>query len=261
MRYTYLDQKPISIVVIRSWDGLTLYAVSSDGTMAVLNFDPHELEGIAPREVQAKYLQKFGFVPPPLPSAYQHAPSNHVVPNSTIARRTTPPPTPPQASSQLQHSFTGTGGSGSGEHVNVLVAKRSNKNRKRAQPTFLGSLGGMNGTVSSAATSPPFPPAMASSSSLPTANVSTSSLLGDGQNGSVNNIKLPPPPMQAVSRSMATSQSSSRQPSGYAPPLLDLTMDVDMDVPAGAMDMDVPISSIDTSSHGTKGTRRASDFS
>jgi protein HIRA/HIR1 len=45
----------------RSWDGLTLYACSSDGTVALFDFDEHELEGIVPHSVQGEYLKKFGF--------------------------------------------------------------------------------------------------------------------------------------------------------------------------------------------------------
>ncbi|KAG7097673.1 hypothetical protein E1B28_004999 [Marasmius oreades] len=55
-----------------SWDGMTLYAASSDGTIAVFDFEPDELEGLAPHSVQETYLSKFGFSPPPLPSNYSH---------------------------------------------------------------------------------------------------------------------------------------------------------------------------------------------
>ncbi|KZV96855.1 WD40 repeat-like protein [Exidia glandulosa HHB12029] len=53
-----------------SWssDGLTLYAVSFDGTMAVFDFDREELEGIAPTSAQEGYLKKFGFSTPELPA-------------------------------------------------------------------------------------------------------------------------------------------------------------------------------------------------
>ncbi|QRV78951.1 hypothetical protein RhiJN_06966 [Ceratobasidium sp. AG-Ba] len=44
-----------------SWDGLKLYSCSSDGTIAVFDFDEHELEGIVPHSVQGEYLKKFGF--------------------------------------------------------------------------------------------------------------------------------------------------------------------------------------------------------
>ncbi|KAB5588273.1 histone transcription regulator HIP1 [Ceratobasidium theobromae] len=44
-----------------TWDGLSLYACSSDGTVAVFDFEEHELEGIVPHTVQEEYLKKFGF--------------------------------------------------------------------------------------------------------------------------------------------------------------------------------------------------------
>ncbi|KAG8761499.1 HIR complex subunit [Ceratobasidium sp. 423] len=44
-----------------SWDGLTLFACSSDGTVAVFDFEESELEGIVPHSVQDDYLKKFGF--------------------------------------------------------------------------------------------------------------------------------------------------------------------------------------------------------
>ena len=58
--------------IYRSWDGLTLYAVSSDGTLAAFAFDQDEMEGIAPLSAQEQYLTKFGFVAPPLPVGYSH---------------------------------------------------------------------------------------------------------------------------------------------------------------------------------------------
>ncbi|KAF8594776.1 WD40 repeat-like protein [Ceratobasidium sp. AG-I] len=44
-----------------SWDGLTLYACSSDGSIALFDFDESELEGIVPHSIQGEYLKKFGF--------------------------------------------------------------------------------------------------------------------------------------------------------------------------------------------------------
>ncbi|KAI0747051.1 WD40 repeat-like protein [Daedaleopsis nitida] len=86
-----------------SWatDGLTLYAVSSDGTMAVFSFDAAEMEGISPQSAQDQYLKRFGFTAPPLPDG----------------------------------AATATPG---GEQVHTLVAKR--KPKKRIQPTFGGSI-------------------------------------------------------------------------------------------------------------------------
>lgn len=128
------------IIWYRSWDGLTLYAASSDGTLAVFNFDPEELEGISPHSVQEQYLAKFGFTPPPIPDGFSHVPSQ----NTT---QITPPPSPSRQSQNQMHSeFGGVNGSG-GERVNMLVAKRGNKKRaKLGQPsapsTFTGQSSG-----------------------------------------------------------------------------------------------------------------------
>jgi protein HIRA/HIR1 len=114
-----------------------LYAASSDGTLGVFDFDPEELEGIAPHSVQEQYLQKFDFVPPPIPEGYSHnLPSHmHYRPHLT---RITPPPSPVQSQSQTTapesqngfgHSVNGDGG----ERVNMLVAKR--KVKRKVVPT------------------------------------------------------------------------------------------------------------------------------
>ncbi|KAG5638012.1 hypothetical protein H0H81_002280 [Sphagnurus paluster] len=97
-----------------SWDGLTLYAASSDGTLGVFNFDPDELEGIAPHSVQEQYLTKFGFSPPPVPEGYSHVATKDSAHN-------TPAPDHSQSS-----EFQANGG---GERINMLVAKRGKKNR------------------------------------------------------------------------------------------------------------------------------------
>lgn len=91
---------------------MTLYAASSDGTIAVFAFEQDELEGISPHSVQEQYLSKFGFTLPPLPEGFSH-------------------PTRSAASSQPQpQSQTFDTTTIGGEVVNVLVAKRNNK-RKR----------------------------------------------------------------------------------------------------------------------------------
>ncbi|KAJ6572019.1 histone transcription regulator 1 [Mycena capillaripes] len=101
-----------------SWDGLTLYAVSSDGTLAVFNFEPEELEGLCPHSVQGSYLKKFGFTPPPIPEGFSHA----------SARQLTPPPSPKSQSQPMDQTGFGNDAAG-GERVNVLVAKRGGKKR------------------------------------------------------------------------------------------------------------------------------------
>ncbi|KAF7348513.1 Protein HIR [Mycena venus] len=103
-----------------SWDGLTLYAVSSDGTLAAFNFDPDELEGLCPHSVQGSYLKKFGFTPPPIPEGFSHA----------SVRQLTPPPSPKSQSQSMDQTQTGFGNNAAGgERVNVLVAKRGGKKR------------------------------------------------------------------------------------------------------------------------------------
>ncbi len=78
----------------------------------MFNFDPEELEGIAPHSVQEQYLAKFGFKPPPIPDGFSH--------ESTSMQESQ------QAS---QNDFTNN--DAGEEKINVLVAKKTNKNKKR----------------------------------------------------------------------------------------------------------------------------------
>jgi len=121
-----------------SWDGLTLYAVSSDGTLAAFAFESDELEGIASHSIQQQYLQKFGFTLPPVPEGWSH--TNILLPSS--GQRITPPPSPNRSSKQ-PHGLNGFGAPSTGtghEVVNTLIAKRNTK--RRPQQQFLGPLGG-----------------------------------------------------------------------------------------------------------------------
>jgi hypothetical protein len=123
----------------RSWDGLTLYAVSSDGTLAAFCFDAEELEGIAPHAVQQQYLQKFGFTLPPLPEGWSHT----SFPVASSGQRMTPPPSPNRPSHQT-HGLNGFGApstSNGHEVVNTLIAKRNTK--RRVQLQSLGRCGGL----------------------------------------------------------------------------------------------------------------------
>ena len=105
---------------IRSWDGLTLYAASSDGTIAVFNFDPAELEGIASHSDQEQYLAKFGFNLPPLPDGYSHTPKQEAM-NSQV----------PAQTQQAANGFDPRRAQNEEEKVNILVAKRAPKDKKR----------------------------------------------------------------------------------------------------------------------------------
>ncbi|KAI6021061.1 histone transcription regulator 1 [Pisolithus marmoratus] len=124
-----------------SWsrDGLTLYAASSDGTVAVFDFDPEELDGIAPFSAQRQYLQKFGFVAPPIPEGYSHG--TFYGDDNALSSRITPPPSPqPRTTEQLQSQteFGADTANGGGEQINRLVAKKSNK--KRVKPLRISDI-------------------------------------------------------------------------------------------------------------------------
>lgn len=117
-----------------SWDGLTLYAASSDGTIAVFHFDPEELEGIAPHSVKTQYLSKFDFALPPPPEGYDAVDATHP----------TPPPSPGLRSVDIPKTMVG------GEQVNKLVARRGKpKSRAKLIPSAA-----MNGTSISTASQP-----------------------------------------------------------------------------------------------------------
>ncbi|KAF8841980.1 histone transcription regulator 1 [Paxillus ammoniavirescens] len=207
-----------------SWsrDGLTLYAASSDGTVAVFDFDAEELEGIAPYGAQAQYLQKFGFVPPPVPEGFSHGTSCEGE-NAPTASRITPPPSPtPRASTQASQSGFGTSAVNGGEQINRLVAKKSKK--KHVQPVLMSSIPSASTTLSKVAPS----------------------VSGRGPaNGSSERRPL-------AARAAPVSRSVSPAPS-----MRGFDADIEM---GGSMDMEVPIDSLDQgySPEMTKGKRKAS---
>ena len=205
----------------------------------MFNFDPEELEGIAPHSVQEQYLQKFGFVPPPLPEGFSH----HVPtrPPDVTASRITPPPSPSRAGPATQSSQTGFGGvngiNGGGEVINKLVAKRSNK--KRIQPKFMGSV---------------------PSASSPALNHTTAiagpsnAILASRAYDAHTSSRMQPSQLQ---------HPMSRPPSHSISPITDnwthaYDADVDMNAPTD-MDMEVPIDSLSNGSN-FKGKRKASIF-
>ena len=98
---------------------MTLYAASSDGTIAVFNFDPAELEGIASHSDQEQYLAKFGFNLPPLPDGYSHTLKQEAM-NSRV----------PAQTQQAVNGFDPRTAQNE-EKVNILVAKRAPKDKKR----------------------------------------------------------------------------------------------------------------------------------
>jgi len=123
-----------SLMFFRSWDGMTLYAASSDGTIAVFHFEPDEMDGIAPHSVQEQYLAKFNFTPPELPDGY-----SHIATTKTTQVQSTPNP--------FENQVNGNGG----EQVNILVAKKNVK-KKRVNLTTMTSVPSAGAASSSAST-------------------------------------------------------------------------------------------------------------
>ncbi|PCH44723.1 WD40 repeat-like protein [Wolfiporia cocos MD-104 SS10] len=235
-----------------SWsqDGLTLYAVSSDGTMAVFSFDPDELEGIVSQSAQEQYLKKFGFVSPPLPEGYSHHNPVEVRASATPSNsRMTPPPSPGRAGSQPQTAQTQTGfgtsmnGTSGGEHINQLVAKR--KPKKRAQLVTMSSVpSAANGTTSAA------------SASLSAAGgVGLPPPRSFGEMSSTTSsafLRLPhSTPRQGASTSAFDADISE---------IKEASRDEDVDMFTMDTNTEVQISSLDTSAQGGKGKRKASDL-
>ncbi|KAJ8519415.1 hypothetical protein ONZ45_g3630 [Pleurotus djamor] len=220
------DDRSVSIWQTKSWDGLVLYAASSDGTLAVFQFSPEELEGIAPHSVQEQYLEKFGFVLPPLPEGYSH----QVPVRDPSSMQITPPASPSaaHASAQPQSDF-GHAVNGHSEQINVLVAKRTNKNKRRPPLS--------QAAIPSASTS-----AIPTSSTSLTAPPSRSFLAAERKNSSEKPQSL----------SHAPSSKSSFFPVPEERPfnnqdLWSRNHDMDIDV--------VPIDALDTSS--SRGKRKA----
>lgn len=228
--------------IYRSSDGLVLYAVSSDGTMAVFQFEPSELEGIAPLSAQEQYLKKFGFASPSLPEGYAHQVQHATDP------RMTPPPSPGRTASvapaQAHAHDSGFGlANGGGEVVNKLVAKRNTK--KRAQLTSFG--------VPSASIPSTAIPSAANPASVPSSSAAPSKPNGR----SFHEIAgiIPSRPAQP-SASLAAEHMASTSSFGNNR----LSEDFDLAYPPEDVDMntEVTIDSIDT--HGQKGKRKSSTF-
>ena len=215
---------------LRSSDGLNLYAVSSDGTMAVFSFDLDELEGLAPISAQELYLKKFGFTAPPLPEGYSHQ-------SKQEDTRMTPPPSPGRTTNAQSQDLGFGDTSSGGEHVNKLVAKR--KNQKRVQPTFFGSFGNS------------IPSAGTGTSAIPSA--STGSGSGRGTTGrSFHEIagivpSRPPASTSLVQDSVPSAGAFAASRGGSEEMNLELVYPEDYD-----MNTEVQISSLDTNGRGKR---------
>jgi protein HIRA/HIR1 len=233
----------------RSWDGLTLYVASSDGTLGVFDFDSDELEGIAPHSVQEQYLQKFGFVPPPIPEGYSHNLPSHAITDST-SMRITPPPSPLRSQGESAPSQNGFGHNinGGGERVNMLVAKRKS-NKKRIQPTLASSIPSASVVPDKIVTSTASGPSTGTSGSR-------SALAPDGKTSSLGFSRSHSHSLSPLQQSDSTFQSSIADSRPFD--ANNFASDIHADY---AMDLDVPISSLDdngSSSGGAKSKRKAS---
>lgn len=200
----------------------------------MFNFDKEELEGIAPSDAQKLYLQKFGYVLPPLPAGYTHNPAQQQ-PNGTAKvdnkGKFNPSPSPSAPARQTMTNGFGNALGSSTEHVNTLVARKGGKNKKRIQPSFVSNMGDS---------------ASSGSHLAPSANVSSSIVQSEA---GTSQIKLQPPPLQTYSHFGDGVDNTSSAPFGRG---FDSAMDLDWGGDfqrafEGGMDMDVPINSLDSS--------------
>ncbi|KAI9062219.1 WD40 repeat-like protein [Trametes sanguinea] len=222
-----------------SWsaDGLSLYAVSSDGTMAAFNFDPSELEGIAPKAAQEQYLKRFGFVPPPLPDGFSH--QIPVDQAKAQANRITPPPSPRAQGREFGTPAPATVQNG-GEQVHTLIAKR--KPKKRIQPTFAGSL---SSAVPSSSVN-------GIQTSKPMSTVPTSGSAPTGPSRQYQDV-----PSSSAAPATSALQLSLSQPFGEASS--DFWHCGGADDQPMDLDGEVQISALETAGQGGKGKRKAGD--
>ncbi|KDR68421.1 hypothetical protein GALMADRAFT_129535 [Galerina marginata CBS 339.88] len=217
-----------------SWDGLTLYAASSDGTIAAFQFDPTELEGIASHSDQEQYLAKFGFIPHPLPEGYTHV-SKQEPADIVLAQL------------QQANGFDSQAGSQGTEKVNILVAKRAPKDKKRAALVSSTGAGVPTTRIPSSAGPPP--------SSAPWPN---------GISGSkrVQLTQIHDAKPQSMSQQTPSQNFSGSFPLPSEQPFVDSseTWSRHADL-AQPMELDVPIDAFDNGmSASAKGKRKASSI-
>ncbi|KAF8956290.1 histone transcription regulator 1 [Flammula alnicola] len=221
-----------------SWDGLTLYAASSDGTIAAFQFDATELEGIATHADQEQYLAKFGFTPPPLPEGYSHV-SKQEPANITLAQ------------TKQVNGFDPRTGSHAPEKVNILVAKRAPKDKKRASlvPNPASAVPTSRMTPVAGPAVPP-PPSSAQPNGISTGP-------RRAQLTQIPDAKPQSLAMQTPSHSFSSSfPAPSEQP--FVDPSDKWSRHGDLGQP---MDLDVPIDAFETGAQaGAKGKRKASSI-
>ncbi|KAF9530015.1 transcription corepressor [Crepidotus variabilis] len=204
-----------------SWslDGLTLYAASSDGTIAAFQFDATELEGIASQDDQEQYLAKFGFIAPPIPEGYSHTSKEE----------------PKRAAPLQTNGFDSRGVSNGPEKVNVLVAKKK-------QPKRIG-LGTPNAAAVPAARNP-----ASSTNAAPKTNGIPPST--GPKRAALTQFNDSKPQSSSILSSRTNSfPEESEQPFGDPSETWSRRGDLPVGLP---MDLDVPISSISAVSRGKR---------
>ncbi|CAE6539796.1 unnamed protein product [Rhizoctonia solani] len=186
-----------------SWDGLTLYACSSDGTVAVFDFEESELEGIVPHSIQDEYLKKFGFSEQ---NAEIRAEQLRQKEAFEKAQQAPPPPQAPQplTNGALEAYVPG--------QQQVTITKDG---RRRIKPSLIGHLSSSGSTIHAASA-----PTIPTSSSIATASASIPT----------SSMKIPPLSNASPNTSLADAFATA--------PILPFTHTVDAD---GDLDMSVPI--------------------
>ncbi|KAJ1304238.1 hypothetical protein OPQ81_005401 [Rhizoctonia solani] len=185
-----------------SWDGLTLFACSSDGTVAAFDFEESELEGIVPHSIQGEYLKKFGF-------AEQNAEIRAEQQRQKEAFERA------QQAQLLQRQEPPTNGTVETYVPGQQQVTITKDGRRRIKPSLIGHLNSSGSAILAAP-----PPAIPTSSSIPnpSSTIPTASM------------KIPTPPS-------ATANGASVQAFPTAP-ILPFSHTVDAD---GDLDMSVPI--------------------
>lgn len=213
----------------RSQDGLTLYAVSSDGTMGVFHFDAEEMEGICPLSAQKEYLRKFGYEPPPLRVGFSHQEPPAVVSETKVEA--------PERANSVGHPSNG---------VNTLIAKR---NKKKRVP-LVGAM------------SAPLQPSKVQLLSATTSRINPPSI-----SAGITSYSFDDPAENQMQLDRLTSASSSRSPTvsswnrNTRHPPDHFPGNEDIDMFDAQSDMSVQISSLnDDEAVSTRGKRKISDL-
>ncbi|CAE6351863.1 unnamed protein product [Rhizoctonia solani] len=144
-----------------SWDGLTLYSCSSDGTVATFEFEEAELEGIVPHSVQDEYLKKFGFHEQNAEIRAEQQRQKEAFERAQQVQPPVQPQQPPPTNGSLESYVPG--------EQQVTITKDG---RRRIKPSLIGHLSS-SGTAILATPAPKIP---TTSSAIPSASATIPSV-------------------------------------------------------------------------------------